>query len=462
MKETTFSDSSELKMFSLGIVVENNAGVIKVSPIEGMNVQPQGKMLSNKKNTLQGNHASDTGGKSATTEVAYSNHVTAEWLALGQPNRVSAPMVYPNETIMLYKYGNVDKYYWTTFKHEPDLRKGETATYGYSCNTNGWSSDTTPIPMSDKNSVFVTIGMGGVFITTPKMSGPTGYIINLNTDSGSLTIKDDLDNTIKLDSVKGTLDITTKSSITLKAEKRITIDSKEVAINGDLYVKGAVNATGIARASAFIKGGIEAPGTETVAAAAKTTPTNSPNQVKTPAIIAAEQIAVFGKVMSPEIEALLANPVTANAPYLASVTSAVNSAASSVTNAISTVYDPKNYSVSEVLSNTVNSAANAVNTTVNNVVNTATNAVNTAVNNAVTTATNAVTGVVNNAVNTVNTTVNTVNGVVNTAVNTVNNTVGAVNNTINAVTDTTNAVITSATAVNTSITNALDRSLNNT
>lgn len=52
------------------------------------------------------------------------NYLKAKWLPLGHSNRLkAAPDLVKNETILLFKFGDVDEYYWTTIFREVELRE---------------------------------------------------------------------------------------------------------------------------------------------------------------------------------------------------------------------------------------------------------------------------------------------------------------------------------------------------
>lgn len=234
MKEETFKESSELRKYSTGVVVKGNSTIsattgnvsnssqITVSPIETMNAQKQGP-------------------------IEQFNTVTAEWLAISQPNRASVPNVYPNQSVMLYKYANTEQYFWVTMRHEADLQKAETVTYAYSNipQDEGWETDTKPVSMNSNNSYFVNIGGSGIFITTPNNRGEiTKYKISVDCKNGKISILDDFQNTISLDSKKGNLLANTNKRIHLKSGSLVTIEAPDVSFKGTLYTSGDINCQG--------------------------------------------------------------------------------------------------------------------------------------------------------------------------------------------------------------------------
>ncbi|NTW91808.1 MAG: hypothetical protein HGA35_07770, partial [Erysipelotrichaceae bacterium] len=132
---------SELKLYSLGIVVENKpvgADIIMVSPIEVLNIQGAGSIKdasTKSEGTLK--NADD---KNFATEMKSSSYLKATWLPLGNSNRITSPDVVANETVILFKFGDVDEYYWTTIFREVELRRQETVLYGFSNLKSGMSA----------------------------------------------------------------------------------------------------------------------------------------------------------------------------------------------------------------------------------------------------------------------------------------------------------------------------------
>ena len=127
---------SELKLFSLGIVLEDKPqedDYIIATPIEHLSIQDNGD-LTKQMNSIKGNIPSLTndGNQSFTTEHLVTNKIKAKWISFGVSNRETAPDVCRGETVILFRYGEVDEYYWTTLFREPLLRKQETVLYTYS------------------------------------------------------------------------------------------------------------------------------------------------------------------------------------------------------------------------------------------------------------------------------------------------------------------------------------------
>lgn len=269
MKETTFEEQSSLKIFSLGIVVKSEDPVtkeIQVSPIETMNVQQPG-IISQNKIEFRGSHP-DAKGVSVTGNVKAENYVKAKWICIGTSNRVSSPSVYPNETVLLFRYSNNDLYYWTSIFHEPELRKKEAATFGISnlSVAKGWTGN-TPIAYTKDTGYWLNIDAIKkiVAFTTPDNDGEFAkYTFEIDVAKSTLTINDNKKNVIKIDSKKGieiTSDLKTiikgKTAVDVESSSVINLTAPNVIVSGNLTVKGKLSASGLAlTGSANISGDI--------------------------------------------------------------------------------------------------------------------------------------------------------------------------------------------------------------
>ena len=226
MKDTTFSESSELRIYSLGIVVANLGSFINVSPVETFNVQTSG-VISKNKNEYTAQHP-DERGVVNKTKVSSNNLLQARWLPLAASNRATAPTVYPNETVLLWRYGNEDRFFWTSLFHETHLRKTESAVYSYSNLPDrvgvgkGWSDEKTPNEYTRMTSYWMEINALSkiVSFTTPKNDGEvTTYSVSINTGAGLLDISDGMHNSIMIDSAQGLIVINAREKLVLNAGK---------------------------------------------------------------------------------------------------------------------------------------------------------------------------------------------------------------------------------------------------
>lgn len=188
---------SKLKIYSLGIVAENklpSSKEVEVTPIEEM------PMLDGELAPVATDYnakATDALGSSYEDTVELTTTIKAKWLPIGAANRVSAPDVRRGEMVVIYKFGDTDKYFWTTLNEDLKLRKLETVIYAFSGTTNEGAE------INADTFYFIEISTHKKLITlhTSKDNGePFGYDIQLDTGNGKLVITDDVGNYVLLDS----------------------------------------------------------------------------------------------------------------------------------------------------------------------------------------------------------------------------------------------------------------------
>lgn len=215
-------EQSQLKLFSLGIVVETKpkgTDYILVSPVEVLNIQQDGKIKDYKKD-FKGNKE-DLESTSFKTEHESKNYLRAKWIPFGHSNRITAPDVVVNETVILFKYSQVDEYYWTTIFREPDLRRLETVLYAYSDLSSGISKKA----FSKDSSYFVEVSTKDKYIhihTSASDGEAYEYDITIDTKQGFMNFKDNRLNFIEINSKR--------DAITLRANRVINLDAPQVNI----------------------------------------------------------------------------------------------------------------------------------------------------------------------------------------------------------------------------------------
>lgn len=224
---------SNLKLYSLGIVVETKppgTDIILVSPIEVLNIQKPGSIKDN--STKFEGSLKNVDNKSFKSELRASNYLKAKWLPFGQSNRITAPDVVANETVILFKFGDVDEYYWTTIFREVELRRLETVLYGFSNIKNG----ITPFDKSTSYWLEVDTKNKTVKFHTSMNDGEyTEYNITIDTKTGTLNISDKKNNFIHLDSSKDHITINTNSSITA-ITKNFNVNAPNILLNGNVVI----------------------------------------------------------------------------------------------------------------------------------------------------------------------------------------------------------------------------------
>ncbi len=253
---------SELKLYSLGIVIEDKpvgSDFVMVSPVEVLNIQQSG-LIKEQKTTFEGTHKK-ADGTGFATEMKARNYLKAKWLPLGHSNRLTAPDLVKNETILLFKFGDVDEYYWTTIFREVELRRQETVLYGFSNLKAGISAfDKTTsywleVDTRKKTIKFHTAMNDGEF---------TEYDIIFDTKQGNVLFTDKRGNYIYLDSPKDTVTVNmlkdivgvAGQDINEKAGRDIIADAGkniEATAGSNITAKAGTNIEATAGSSVTIK-----------------------------------------------------------------------------------------------------------------------------------------------------------------------------------------------------------------
>ena len=232
------SSVSKLHLYSLGVVAANkplDSKDIEVTPIEDAplldgEITDNLEQYASKGTTPLGEHYE------ATVQSTVS--VKATWLPFGS-NRMTAPDVRRGETVVLYRFGDVDKYYWTTLQQDMRLRKLETVVFAFS------NTRDEAVTADAKTSYYFEVSTHRKLIhlhTSNSDGEPFVYDIQLNTKDGSLIIQDDIGNYFSFDSKNVRLEMrnadgshldmdrkvismTAPETINLKAGKQINLEA---------------------------------------------------------------------------------------------------------------------------------------------------------------------------------------------------------------------------------------------
>ena len=173
--------------------------------------------IDNKQESVVINRTS-ADGKVKTDKISAKNVIAARWLALGGSNRVSAPDVRKGETVLVFRYGTNDDYYWEPITTETTKRGKETVTYLFK-NTDSQDQ------VNENNSYFLTYSTRHKFVHlhTSKNDGePVSYDLKLDTKKGIVNLQDSRGNIIELKS--------TEDYLRIKTNKKIDIDTQEFNI----------------------------------------------------------------------------------------------------------------------------------------------------------------------------------------------------------------------------------------
>lgn len=213
---------SQLKLYSLGTVAANkklDSDIVEVVPLEQMPMLDGDVNSLEQKDKAKGKNAS---GEAFNKEVTGTNSIQAKWLPLGDTNRKSAPDVRRGEWVRIYQFADSDEYYWATLNHNKKLRKLETVNWSFS-NTKKEEEEENA-----NNTYWMEISTHKKLIhlhTSKNDEEPFAYDIQLNTKDGNLTIYDNDENYIFLDSKNRRIKLHNKD------DSFIDLNKKKIWIN---------------------------------------------------------------------------------------------------------------------------------------------------------------------------------------------------------------------------------------
>jgi len=226
---------AELKVYSIGVAAENKKlgqRVLEVTPIED-SPMIDGEINSAKVNdTVQ---SEDANGGKFNVKTTTANSIPATWLPMGSGNRNSAPDVRRGEVVMLYRFADEDKFFWTTLHDDLALRKLETVVWAFSGTKD---EGVTEVTAESYWFIEVSTHKGQINIQTSKANGEfCAWNVQLNAKEGFFQIKDDVGNVFHFDAKEkqlsmlnadGTyLDIN-KQNMTINVPETLTIIAKNV------------------------------------------------------------------------------------------------------------------------------------------------------------------------------------------------------------------------------------------
>lgn len=211
---------SKFRFYSIGLVAVDklkDSFDAKVIPIE---VLPDitgeiGDMLETIEMT--GSRADET---EYTIKLKASTTITMSWLPLGNGNQLTPPDLVKGEKVMIFQFGDTDRYYWTVLGNTHALRLTETTMFGWAARPD----DGTPLdPAANMYTLEVsTDSKKVIFKTTQALEEPFAYEFSLDTEVGLFHITDDTGTAISMDSAERIITITNSDGT------YITIDKEEI------------------------------------------------------------------------------------------------------------------------------------------------------------------------------------------------------------------------------------------
>lgn len=217
---------SIFKFYSEGVVLkdkERSSWEIEVSPVETLlgvegNLSQYKEERQVSQTTLSGQPLRS--GKSTDAKI------TAAWFPGFNSNRATPPDVRQNERVLLFTYGNTQRYFWTSTVLDSKLRRNEHVTYKYGNKKkplDDWGKDGAW--EIDVNTYEKTL-----HVKTTQSDGESyAYTVKLDAKKGNFYVSDQNGQHFTLDSKGGTF--------TAKVSDRIILDAPTTLVTGDLVVK---------------------------------------------------------------------------------------------------------------------------------------------------------------------------------------------------------------------------------
>ena len=255
---------SKFIQYSLGIVAINkplSSDIIEVTPVEYLT------MLDGEINdhvTEVDLKSKNYDGSEYETKTKQTITLKARWMPMGS-NRITSPDVRRGEQVMIWRYGDSDRFYWSSLEYQKRLRKLETIIFGISAtkdeDDNGNPDSMYYLEISSHRKIIH-------FHTSKKNDEPYAYDLQLNTADGYLLFQDDVGNLINLNSKDTYIEITNADKSTIQLDKRniladapdfvdivagkqVTIETpmtrvtQNMGVNGKASVDGTLSANGM-------------------------------------------------------------------------------------------------------------------------------------------------------------------------------------------------------------------------
>lgn len=211
---------SKLKMISIGIVSEHKkltTHFAKIHPAELLG-EIDGELRSIPVELVAS--GVDFDNNEYTVKIQGDTSLTCEWLHLNSGNRLTSPDIRKGEQVIIWQFGETDKYYWTPMGRDVRLRRLETVIWAFS---NIPDPEAEVDALTPENAYYFEVSTHTKQITlkTNKHDGePFAYTIQLNTKDGNYTITDDVGNYVQLDSAETTIDLTNKDGTFWRLNKK--------------------------------------------------------------------------------------------------------------------------------------------------------------------------------------------------------------------------------------------------
>lgn len=267
------TQGSMLHFFSIAVVTETKAkgsDHIAAMPIEAL---PRlkgevGKIKKELKVT-----GSDVNGNEVKSAIIAGGAIPAEWIPLGQSNRMTAPDVVKGEMVLLIRYSDTDTYYWTPMKRQSALRRLETVLYAFSNLASGVKAFTKA------TSYWFEVSTHEKYIhlhTSANDGEVCEYDVSIDCKQGVVTITDSLGTMFRLDSQNGKVGMKGLQLAVIEAET--TVVTNNLKVGGSIESVGSITSGGTIAAGGEVTSGGQVKGTAFIPSAVSVS-VSKPNDV---------------------------------------------------------------------------------------------------------------------------------------------------------------------------------------
>lgn len=244
------TNKSKLFIKSIGraaMNIDDNNPKLEVIPLEDLGYVDGEINTEKQKLDAQG---TDHTGNAYNVSVDTSNTLLATWLPIGT-NRLTVPHVRRGERVLIWQYGDVDEYYWSPLGWDDHLRKLETITHAVS---NTKDEDDVKLTIDNTYTLEMSTHTGQITLTTSKSNGEKyAYIMQVNAKDGVISITDDKQNFIQLDSnessvilhnTKGSLLEVIGNDINIHCSGNVSINASSMKVNANTAFTGSLTSNG--------------------------------------------------------------------------------------------------------------------------------------------------------------------------------------------------------------------------
>lgn len=217
--------SSQLHIYSLGKAAVNKElgeSLLRVIPLE-YTILADGELTS--KLTEVEVDGVDSTGTHYSTSATTDNAIEADWLPMDGGYQQTAPDVRRDERVLIWRFGDSNRFFWTPLGLDNHLRKLETVTLMFS-----GTQDEAEEEMSPDNSYVFTVSTheGHITLTTSVANEElTRWALQFNTREGRFILTEENGNEFFIDAANSYI------SLTNADHSKIELDRRDIRIHCD-------------------------------------------------------------------------------------------------------------------------------------------------------------------------------------------------------------------------------------